>query len=294
MIGVLFIVPLTPVHFSQTNKVPQKAMENLFLDFQVEVDQVNVFFENLADNMAVLNVTAEGSMGVFDDANHPVNVTFSHQTTNNSEVVIAGVSQTSGWPISHGLNVKCDVYIDPSANVTLKIHSSVGNIMMDADAEATLQEIYLETTTGKIAVSLSKDTVVASSVSLSTTTGNVQFNMDEADVSGDISVNLQSTTGAVNADLTATQRLSGNVTMNAMTTTGSLNLHMTIDSDVGARIESEAGLGGITFDVKKFSGTKSPIQSNNYPAKSNFLVNLITETGGIHINAAYGSSSLQI
>jgi hypothetical protein len=296
VIGALFFVPLNPVHFNQTNQVPQTAVHNLFMDFQVDVGQVNVFFENLPGNMAVLNVTAEGSVGVFEDANHPVNVTFSHQATNNSEVVIAGVSRTSRWPISYGLNVKCDVYINPSTNVTLRIHSSVGNIAVDTDANAkvTLQRLDLETTTGDIEVSLSKDAVVAGAVSLQTTTGAVQFSMDEADVSGNVSVNLRSTTGAVNADLTATQRLSGNVTVNGRSTTGSVNLHMAIDSDVGARIESDAGLGGITLDVKRFSGNKSPIQSDNYPAGSNFLVNLKTETGGININAAYGSSSVQI
>ena len=294
VIGALFFVPLNAVHFNQTNQVPQTAMDNLFLDFQVDVGQVNVFFETLPGNMAVLNVTADGSVGVFEDANHPVNVTFSHQTTNNNEAVVASVSRTSRWPISYGLNVKCDVYIDPSANVTLQLRSSVGDIMMDSDAKVTLQRVDLETTTGGIDVSLSKDVVVAGSVSLQTTTGAVRFSMNEADVSGDISVNLQSTTGAVNAGLTATQKLSGNVTVNAMTTTGSVNLHMNIDSDVGARIESDAGLGKITLDVKRFSGNESPIQSNNYPAGSNFLVNLKSDTGGIHINAAYGSSSVQI
>jgi hypothetical protein len=292
VLGVLFFVPLKPVHFDQTNEVPETTMDNLFLDFQVDVDQVNIFVENLPGNIAILNVTADGSVGVFEDPNHPVNVTFSHQATNNSEAVIASVSRTTRWPISYSLNVKCDVYINPSANLTLQVSSNVGNIIMEADAKVTLQRVYFETTTGNIDLSLSKNAVVAGSVSLQTTAGSVQFRMNEADVSGDILVNLQSTTGAVNADLIATQRLSGNVTVNAMSTTGSVNLHMTIDSDVGARIESDTNLGKITWDVKRFSGNQSPIQSNNYPAGSNFLVNLRTETGGISINAAYGSSSV--
>lgn len=296
VLGVLFFLPLNPVHFNQTNQVPQTAMDNLFLDLQVDVGQVNIFFENLPGDVAVLNVTADGSVGVFEDATHPVNVTFSHQETNNSEAVTAKVSRTSRWPISIGVNVKCDVYIDPSANVTLQVRSSVGNIAMDTDtnAQVTLHWINFETTTGNIDVNLSKDTVVTSSVSLQTTTGRVRFSMDEADVSGDISINLQSTTGAVNMDLTATQRLSGNVTVNAMSTTGSVNLSMAIDSNIGARIESDTNVGKITLDVTRFSGNKSPIQSNNYPAGSNFLVNLKSDTGGINIHASYGSASVQI
>lgn len=291
VIGALFFLPVYPVNFNQTNQVPEADTDNLFLDFQVDVAQVSIFFENLPGNMAVLNVTADGSVGIFDDPNHAVNVTFSHQTTNNSVVVLASVSQTVRWPILHDLNVKCDVYIDSSANLTVQARSSVGNIVMNADSEVTLQRLYLETTTGNVDVCLSKGAAVAGSVWLKTTTGTVQFKMDKADVSGNVSVNLQSTTGVVNVDLAATQ-LSGNATVNARTTTGSVNLQMVIDGDVGARIESDTNLGRITVDVKRFSGNQSPIQSNNYPAGSNFLVKLRTETGGIGINAVYGSSSV--
>jgi predicted membrane protein len=133
---------------------------------------------------------------------------------------------------------------------------------------------------------------IAGFLSLKTTTGSVQFQMDKADVSRNVSVNLQSTTGSVNMDLTENQKLSGNVTVTARTTTGGVNLSMAIDDDVGARIESHAEIGEISVDVQHFTGNKSPLQSNNYPAGSNLLVNLRTTTGGIHINAAYQSSSV--
>jgi hypothetical protein len=292
VVGALFFLPFYPVHFNQTNQVPKADVDNLTLEFQADVAQVNIFFENLPSNMAVLNVTADGNVGILDDPNRAVNVTFSHQTTNNSAVVLASVSRTTRWPISYNLNVNCDIHIDPSVSLTLHVRSSVGDIVMDANTNMTLQILDLETTTGSIDVSLSKGVVVADVITLHTTTGRVQFQMDKADVLGNGTVNLQSTTGSVNVDLTATQRLSGNVTVNARTTTGSVNLSMVIDGDVGARIESDSGVGGIAVDVQRFSGNKSPLQSDNYPAGSNFLVNLRTTTGGININAAYGSSTI--
>jgi len=296
VIGALFFLPFHPVHFNQTNEVPKADVDNLFLEFHADVANVNVFFENLPANMAIVNVTAEGNVGIFDDPNRAVNVTFSHQTANNSAIVVASVSRTTRWPILlYNLNVNCDVYIDPSANLTLYVRSSVGNVVMDADTEVALQSLDLETTTGNIDVTLSKDVTVAELVSLKSTTGTIQFKMDEADVLGVLgsgAVNLQSTTGSVNVDLTATQRLSGNVTVNARTTTGSGNLRMAIDGDIGARIESDTTVGSITVDVKKFSGNQTPLESDNYPAGNNFLVNLKTTTGGININAAYGSSSV--
>jgi hypothetical protein len=291
-ISALLFLPFNPVHFNQTDQVPKADVNDLFLQFQADVANVNIVFQNLPGNMAVLNVTADGNVGILDDPNRAINVTFSHETANNSEVVIAEVSRATRWPISYSLKVNCDVYIDPSANLTLHVNSNVGNIVMDAETKVTLQNLDLETTTGNIDASLSKGVTVTGLISIKSTTGNVQFRMDEAEVSGDISVDLQSTTGLVNVDLAAVQNLGVNVTVNAQTTTGSVNLFMVIDNDVGARIESATDVGRITVHAQRFSGNQTPLQSNNYPARSNFLVELRTSTGGININADYGSSTV--
>jgi hypothetical protein len=292
VIGALFFLPLYPVHFNQTNQVPKADVDHLLLEFQADVAQVNIFFKNLPGNMVVLNVTADGNVGILDDPNRAVNVTFSHQTSNNSAIVTARVSRTTRWPILNYLNVNCDIYIDPSVSLTLHVSSSVGNIVMDANTSVTLQILDLETETGSVDVSLSKGVVVADLITLHTTTGNLQFQMDKADVSRNVSVNLQSTTGSVNMDLIENQKLSGNVTVNARTTTGSVNLSMEIDNDVGASLESSTVIGSINEDVENFSGNETLLQSDNFPAGSNFLVNLRTTTGGININAAYGSSTV--
>ena len=291
-ISALFFLPINPVRFNQTNEVPKSNVNNLFLQLQTDVANVNIFSQNLPGNMAVLNVTATGNVGLLDDPNQAVNVTFSHQTTTNSEVLLAKVSRTTIWQISYSLKVNCDVYIDPSANLTLHINSDVGNVVMDAGTGASLQILDLQTETGNIDCTLSKGVIIAGGISLRTATGSVQFRMDEEDVINGAYVNLQSTTGSVNLDLTASQRLSSNVTVNARTTTGTVNLFMVIEHDVGAKIESETDTGGIRVDVKSFSGNQSPLQSNNYPATSNFLVNLRTKTGEININAAYGASTI--
>jgi hypothetical protein len=292
IVSALIFLPFYPVHFNRTNQVAKTDVDNLLVDFQADVAHVNVFFKSLPGNMVMLNVTADGDVGILDDPNSAINVTFNHQTANNSEIVIASVSQAIRWPIFYNLNVNCDVYIDSSANLTLHVRSSVGNIVMTADTDLTLENLNIETTTGSIDASLSKGVTIAGFLSLKTTTGSVQFRMDAAEVIGNVSVNLQSTTGSVSVDLTENQKLSGNVTVSARTTTGRVDLSLVIDYDVGARIESQTNIGEISVDVQHFSGNKSPLQSNNYPAGSNILVNLRTTTGGIHINAAYQSSSV--
>jgi hypothetical protein len=292
IISALLFLPFQPVDFNQTNQVPKTSMNNVLVDLQVDVANVNVSFKNLPNSMVILNVTANGNVGLFDDPDHAVNVTFTHQTANNSEVIIAKISRVARWPILYDLNVNCDVYVDPSLNLSLNVRSSVGNIVIDADTKMTLQNIDLETTTGSVDVRLSKGVVVDDSISLRSTTGTVQFRMDNADVSSNVSVNLRSTTGLVNVDLIEPQSLSGNVTVSARTTTGNVNLSLEIDGDVGARIESQTDIGRINVAVQKFSGNQTPLQSNNYPAGGNFLVNLKTTTGGISICAAYGSSAV--
>jgi hypothetical protein len=291
VVSVLVFLPVYAVHFDQTNQVAKAGVDNLILDFQADVARVNVFFKNLPDKMVVLNVTADGYVGIFDDPNRVISVTFNHLTTNNTEIVTSRVSRAIAWPLSYNLNVICDVYIDPSANLSLTFHSDIGQIVLNADAATTIQTLELETTTGSIEASLSQGVVIAGIVSAKTTTGSVTFNWDQADAEGNVSVNLQSTTGSVNVNVAEDQKLAGNVTVDARTTTGGVNLSMIINDDVGARIESYTDFGVINVDVQHFSGNQSSLQSSNYPAGSNFLANLRTSTGGIHISAIYESSA---
>jgi predicted membrane protein len=291
IISALIFLPFNPVHFNQTNQVPKADVNSLLVDLQTDVAHVNVFFKNLPGNMVVLNVTADGGVGILEDPDRAINVTFNHQMANNATVA-ASVSRTARWPMFYSLNVTCDVYIDSQANMSLIVRSGVGNIVINVDTNVALQYLDIETTTGNIDARLTKDVTIDGSAHIKTTTGNVQFQMDKADISRNVSVNLQSTTGSVNMDLTENQMPHGNVTIYARTTTGGVNLSMVIDNDVGASIESQTVIGGINVDVEKFSGNETSLQSDNYPAGSNFLVNLRTTTGGININAVYEASAI--
>jgi predicted membrane protein len=243
--------------------------------------------------MLLLNVTASGWTGFLNDPSKSVAVTFYSETINDTVTATSRVSHAEVWPSQFSLNVICDIYIDPSARLNLTIHSDVGQITMNASTRMTFEELNLETTTGNVDADLRQGTTVAGNISINTTTGNVRFRMDKANVSRNVSVNLQSTTGSVNMDLIENQRLSGNVTVNARTTTGSVNLSMIIDDDVGASIESSTVIGGINEDVENFSGNETLLESDNFPAGSNFLVTLRTSTGGINIDAVYEASAVR-
>lgn len=293
IITAIIFLPVTHVNLNETRQLDSEgSINNLVFNLQADVAQVNVFFENLPGKMLLLNVTTTGWTGLLGDPAKSVAVTFYNETINDTATATSRVSHATIWPPQFSLNVICDLYIDPSTTLNLTIHSDVGQIILNAEKQINLEELNLETETGSIDVNLSKDVTVDGSITLESTTGAVQFRIDDADVSSNVSVDLQSTTGFVDVDLAATQSFSGNVTVNAQTTTGAVNLFMVIEHDVGARIESDTDVGSISVDVKRFSGNQSPLQSDNYPAASNFLVNLRTSTGGININAAYGSSTI--
>jgi len=175
VIASLLFLPFYPVNFNLTNQVPKAIDNNLFVDFQVDVANVRISYKNLPSSMVLLNVTAVGNVGIFDDPDRVVNVTFTHQTANNSEVVVASVSRIASWSNLSNLDVNCDIYVDPSANLSLSVRSSVGKITFKADTKTTLQSIDLETITDRVDVSLSNNVFVADSMSLRSTTGNVQF-----------------------------------------------------------------------------------------------------------------------
>jgi hypothetical protein len=293
VVSALVFLPFTSVYFNQTNQVANKAgVDSLNLDFQADVANVNVFFKNLSGNMVILNVTADGHVGIFSDPNRTVAVTFDEKTANHTAIVTSGVSRVEGWPLSYNLNVVCDIYIDPSVRLNLSIRSNIGQISMNAGAPVTLDGLYLQATTGSVEANLTQGVVIASDLSLRTTTGSVRFNMDRAEVSVNVSATVQSTTGSVNVNVIGNERLSGNVTLNAGTTTGGVNLDIVILNNVGATINSHNSFGGISIQEQQgFLGNQSLLQSTNYPAENNFLVSLETTTGGININAMYEFST---
>ena len=151
----------------------------------------------------------------------------------------------------------------------------------------SFQGVHVETNTGSVEARLTEGVVIGGSFSLQTATGSVQLLWAEAGVSGNVPVNLTTNTGSVDINITQTRSLTGNVTLNAETSTGGVSFRMDIRNDVGAKISASTVIGGVNVEQQGFLGNASPLQSSNYPAGSNFLINLGTNTGGIDINAVY-------
>jgi len=281
-------LPVQPVNFNQSNEATAANVDSLKLTVIADIANVNVMLRDLPGNQrAAVNVSATGAKSIFG-SDHPLDLSFNKSTQGSTLVYSVIVSRTEPWLIFNTLDVSCDVYVDPSVNLTTSIESNTGTIMLNADQEATFQSLILQTNTGSIEANITQAVTISGDFSLHTTTGSVHLTWDNPRVAANIPVDVTTTTGSVYVNLTQNRRLEGNVTLNAETTTGSVNLEMNIQGDVGARISASTTMGGVNVQQQGFSGDQVPIQSNNYPAASNFDVNLRTTTGSVGINAVYG------
>ncbi len=288
IISIIIFAPLKPFSFGQTNEVNQPNVNTLNLNFQANNAQINVITQNPTNKSVVFYTSASGSTSILNSKN-PADIAVTNQTSGSTLTVNAKV--TSAGVFGSAARVTCDIWLNPSMRLNLNITTQTGQVILTANQTATFESLNLKSNTGEVRADLLNGTVIAGDLSLKTTTGAVIFRMNQANVEGNRTFNLQTTTGTVIMDIAENQTLPGNVQVNASTSTGAVDLTMFINNGVGAKIESQTNLGSIRTDLNNFSGNKSPLQSNNYPAESNFLLSLKTNLGSININAAYQSTT---
>ena len=287
IIAAFMYMPMNPISFSESQGVSySEGIDTLSLNFSGGVSLVNMQFEGMSDKLVQLNVSASGGVSIFASSK-PVNVTFVHSINDNTLTVNARVITNGGWFWSPWLNVTCNLYIHPSLKSSLNIKTTVGKILCDTKAGVTLNSLNLETGTGQIEAKLVENMTVNGDISAKTTTGHLRFSWNNVKAQNNVSVITQTVTGAIDLSVLQNSSIPANVTLNAQATTGAIDLGITIHDNVAAIIKSTVSTGGINFSKTGFNGTKSELQSNNYPASSNFIINLQTTTGGIGISAVY-------
>ncbi len=289
IISILIFAPINVVNLGQTNEINQPNVKTLNLNFYADIAQVNIIAQNVSDRTIVMYTSGNVSTGIFGSKN-PVQISFTNETLGKVLTVNAKIAITDRF--TRAQRVICDIYLNPSMLLNLNITTQTGLIKLNETQHATFESLNLKSNTGEVQADLQNGTVIEGDISLKTSTGVVMFSMNQANVEGNRTFNLQTNTGKVNMDINEKQTLPGNVQMNASTNTGSVDLSMIIDDGVAARIESRTDIGSIRTNVNNFSGNKSPIQSNNYPAESNFIITLKTNIGSININASYQSTTI--
>jgi hypothetical protein len=295
LLVVFVFLPFGSVDFSQTNVASEvSGVNTVKLNFDADVADVNIIPTDLPNQLVKLEVNATGSTGFFGSTSHPVDVTFINETSGNTLTVNSSVSRAQVWPFSFNLKVTCNVYVERTAILNVTAKTSVGSITLSSPvhgAALVFQNLTLRSTTGSVMANLTGGVSLTEDVSVSATTGRVDFIWDGVSVSRSLGVTLASTTGSITANVTHSAALGGNVSIDAATTTGSVNWGMDIRGNVGAKFTSTTTTGSISVDVQNFNGDKSPIVSSNYPATTNFIVDSHSTTGSVHVTASYHHSS---
>jgi hypothetical protein len=288
IVSVFVFLPVQQVNFGRTEQIAaESGVRAVWLNLTADVSTFNITFVDLNGDAVTMNVSATGGVGAFAPSD-PLTVTVAHSRSGHTMQVDATIERNGlWWPLFGGLNVVCDVQVERSLNVSLVVKTSVGGVVLVAQSGVVLDSLDLETDTGGVEVSLGRGVVLNGPVVVQSTTGSSSLSWDRVRVTGSISVDVKTTTGGVNVDISQDSLMNGNVTLNGETVTGGVDFSIVIHDDVGATVNSATTVGGVSTDLTRFSGNTSPLNSENYPASSNFLVTLKTVTGGINVNATY-------
>lgn len=287
VIGAFMIAPLNPWNSSSSLSDQNPDAKALNLNFYTNVGQVNVMTLKIGDSRNVLiSVQANGTYGVLGGSTNPIKFTFDNQTvdgalTVNSEVLVDESATERS-------NVAVQIFVDPALALNLNVSSSTGKVSFVADKPTTLEGLYLESSTGEAEANLQSNLTITGDITLKSSTADVNFRLSEDAIVGNRTINLQSSTGSVVADLTQTNAFSGNLHVNAAASTGSVSVGLTIDGAVAGKIMSHTGtFGGIQTNLNNFQGNNTSLQSLNYPSVCNIEITNSVGTGDIHIDANY-------
>jgi predicted membrane protein len=287
IIAAVLIVPISTWSYSTPYTDSAPGVRYLNLNFHSDVGRVNIMTTQTGNNNILIYVSGNGSRGIFGGSNIPLNVTFSNQTVGDTLTVDSSV--TVEGSLSAMTSIDIQIFVNPNLNLNLNVTSNAGKVSFNADKPTTIQALRLQATTGEAEAHLQSNVTLAGNITLSTTTGAVNYRMSETSIVGNNTLALHSTTGAVTMDITQTKTFQGNLAVDAETTAGSINLGLGIDGGVAAKIISQApAFGDINTKLNNFQGNKTQIQSLNYPAASNIeVINRVTGFGSINVNADY-------
>ena len=288
VVGAAIFIPISSLNFNQINQDSHPNIDTLNLDLQVDSAQVDIITQNITDKNILIITSAVGSRGFFG-SNDLIQIKFNNQTQNKKLTVTTKVTDTKDL-FTRNLRITCTVYINPALNLNLNVTTQAGKITLSSEKSVTFQSVNLQAKAGDIEATIQNATI-AGPISFKTYAGTVYFGMSQVSVQNNQTVNLQSSAGSTNMDITQTKPLQGNLTVSTVTELGSINLGLKIDGDVAAKIISLTNFGRIHSDLQNFSGDQSPIQSNNYPTAGKIEINSQTNLGNININAFYQSSN---
>jgi hypothetical protein len=196
----LLFAPVKLVNFNQSVSAPSRAgVTALTLVFDADTADVTVLpYRNYG--LVSVNVTASGSVGLFGDAQNPVQLNLTEHLSGSTLEVTSRLSMRE---LSFNtLHIECRVHVNPTIPLNLTVRTTTGTVYLTKTEPATFDALTLQSTTGSSIANVNQGSVFRGDVSVSTTTGTAQIQWDNAKVDRNISVKVATATGSTNAYLT--------------------------------------------------------------------------------------------
>ncbi|MCK4444658.1 MAG: zinc ribbon domain-containing protein [Thermoplasmata archaeon] len=286
ILAIVFFGPVRSVDDVESRNVPYRAdVDKIDLHFWTDIADVNIAFEDLTNELFILDVTMHGGVGLFDSPDE-YDLTFHDPIAGDTLNLNIELDTPEDWNMF--LNVDCDLRIHQSLAADIEVASNTGKITLNTVAGVELDSLALGTYTGRIKANLVEDVSISGDMALQTDTGSISLSWRNLDVVEDVFLTIGGETGGVDVTITQEVGIPEDITVNVRTTTGGIDFEIDIQGDIGARITSSTDTGGI--DVIKqdgFTRIDSLLESENYPEDDNFIVSLSTDTGGIDLDADY-------
>ncbi|MFX0065688.1 MAG: zinc ribbon domain-containing protein [Candidatus Hermodarchaeota archaeon] len=174
------------------------------------------------------------------------------------------------------------VTINPNVALGLKVHTTTGLITFESQEELTLTNLDVEATTGGVDLNFQDTTYLNFTQGfISTTTGFINLASANFNMAQDCTLDITTTTGGNNIDLTQTIDFGHTLTINTATSTGFTEVNAAYGSSVGLSVIAETSTGSIDF-----VGLSNGVTTNYASTTTHINFDLETNTGGIDFTAS--------
>jgi hypothetical protein len=148
----LLSAPFATWDSNQSLEDKTAGVKTLNLNFHTNIGAIEVFTQKMSNNNIGVYVQANGGKGLLADSSGPVTMEFENQTVGDVLTVNSFFQVQDGF-ISNA-HVKCSIYVDPSLNLYLNVSSTTGQISFIGDGSAKISSLSLVTTTGEVQANL--------------------------------------------------------------------------------------------------------------------------------------------
>jgi hypothetical protein len=292
IIAVIVLVPVKTLTYDQTKTVEKKqGVNTMELTLNADIAEVHLYYEELHNSSIEVRVQAKAQVGILDQSTEIMKFTLSSSVSGN-KLLVNVLTDLSDWlALGPWTSVNVTAVMDKSLFDYASVNTGTGSVWLTAHEGTHVNATSLRTSTGDVTVKLHPGAILGGSMGVTTSTGTITLECDEAEIAANAVISLADTTGSITANVIQLAHMEHNLSVQATTVTGSVNYAVEIAGTNGGQISASTNLGKVNVVRSEGFNTvtngATNLQSVNYPGTGNVVAVLQTNLGQVTINAAY-------